>query len=401
MVRPSTGEPGHPDSLAIEEATGRGSAAQTIGIVPSFDGVRAIAVLVIVAYHAPLVQAKVMPGGFLGVDIFFVLSGFLITSILVRERARTNRIGVGSFYARRALRLLPALVAFLAVHAIWATVTGIPAHREVPAVLSALFYATNWLHASQPGVPGMGHIWSLQVEEQFYLVWPLLLVVLLSLVRRRELAALATGLLAIGFAVLRAYYFGVVWHGSAYATYVLYVWPQFRADTLLIGAFAAQLWLGGWLPKRVLAVIAWPAAAMVVWWVARVAATDHWVFYWGFPVFATAVAIVLCALVTTEWPVKRLLSIRPLCVIGIVSYGIYLWHYLMLTIVEQAWPRWGEWPQTVVGLGLTAVAVTASWFLVERPFLRLKDRITRRGVAPEGPLQGSGPGSALVEGAEG
>ncbi len=176
------------------ETTGRDLAVRTIGFVPAFDGVRAVAVLLIVVIHVtgtfiPRQRELFMPGGFLGVDIFFVLSGFLITSILLREFERRGRIRLGRFYLGRVLRLVPAIAALFVVQYLWATAIGVPRNMELPSLSTRrVTYLSIWnVHLFLvPGAtlvnhpPGLGQLWSLAVEEQFYLVWPAILLVTLT-----------------------------------------------------------------------------------------------------------------------------------------------------------------------------------------------------------------------------
>ena len=163
---------------------------RTIGFVPAFDGVRAMAVLLIVVIHVtgtfiPSQRELFMPGGFLGVDIFFALSGFLITSILLREFERWGRIRLGRFYLGRVLRLVPAVAALFLVQYLWATPSAGPHRQELPALVPGLTYLDIW-HVHFFVVPGstlvnhppaLGQLWSLAVEEQFYLLWPAILLV--------------------------------------------------------------------------------------------------------------------------------------------------------------------------------------------------------------------------------
>ena len=393
--RVSPPPPPPPPRLTVEEAVGRGAGIRTIGLVPSFDGLRAVAVLLILAWHieadyAPVAQQRWLKGGYAGVDIFFVLSGFLITSILIRQREQSEPVGLGSFYIRRALRLLPALFAFVIVQAIWASAIGVPASKEFPSILSVIFYYSNLVHTAALSAPGMGHVWSLQVEEQFYVLWPVFLVVCLALTRRRAVTAVLTGGLILGIVAYRWYTMDT--STNIFIATRVYELAQFRADTLLVGALAAQLWANGWLPKRGLSVAAWFAGAFTVWWLAEVGLNQHWIFLWGYTLLAVMVAVVVLALVQTNWPVRRVLSIKPLRIIGMVSYGIYLWHYLVFAMVGNAWPHWSAWWQAIVALTLTAGVTTASWFLVERPFLRLKDRL---GTSPRAePIESTASNSA-------
>jgi peptidoglycan/LPS O-acetylase OafA/YrhL len=372
------------DEPPIEgETTGRELAVRTIGFVPAFDGLRGVAVLLIVVIHVtgsfiPDMRAHFLPGGFLGVDIFFVLSGFLITSILLREFERTARIRLGRFYLGRVLRLLPALAVFLVVQAWWATSIGVPGNREWPAVFQGLTYLSNWRvpFLEVPGgilglPPALGQLWSLAVEEQFYLVWPLIILGCLVVFRRRVVTLWITAGLIVLIALHRAVDFGP---GSIWLT--LYARTDYRADTLLIGALAAQLWVGGWLPsKRVLRVAAWIGVGVVGIGVAFAQDTGSALYLGGYTVVGVAVAAVLLAIVDTDWSGSRLLSVRPLCVIGMVSYGFYIWHPLAFAIIGYYGTAWSTWAKVGMGLALASAMTTLSWYLVERPFLLLKDRL--------------------------
>jgi peptidoglycan/LPS O-acetylase OafA/YrhL len=370
--------------VVADEETGRGLAVRTIGFVPAFDGLRAIAVLFILDVHItgtflPSIRSTFLPGGFLGVDIFFVLSGFLITAILLREFERTRTIKMGRFYLGRVLRLVPALVAFAVVHLLWAWSIGIPGDQERPALAGSVTYLSNWgISAFKVpggllgGPPGLGHLWSLAVEEQFYLVWPLIFFVSLALFRRRQVSLAVTGALIVIVAVHRAaaYTPGLGW-------LALYSRTDFRADSLLVGAFAAQLWVCGWLPKRGLKALAWLGVAVVA--VSLLVAQDSakWLYLGGYTGIALAVAFVLLAIVETDWVGSRLLSWRGLCALGVVSYGFYIWHPLAFAMVAYYGKHWATVVQIVAGVALAVALTLASWYLVERPFLRIKDRLRR------------------------
>ena len=180
--------------------------------LPGLDGVRGVAVLAVVLSHVNRILPvswsgaevrRVTDGGWLGVDVFFVLSGFLITALLLDEQGLRGRISFGAFYMRRALRLLPALYFMLVCYAIYTYWAGLPVTAMWQSTLGAVFYVTNWLAILKPEAiaPGTGHLWSLAVEEQFYLVWPLLLTLAFGLNRRARWVIPAMAALIAGLAI--------------------------------------------------------------------------------------------------------------------------------------------------------------------------------------------------------
>lgn len=183
------------------------TAAPRLGYRPELDGLRALAVTLVVLQHTgdflvsddgpKLSGGPLFPGGFLGVDLFFVLSGFLITTLLLEEHRDRGRISFTTFYERRALRLLPALGVLLAGTTIWVAVTADGLRAHLRGVLAAVFYVWNLAVAAGVDVGdfGHGHLWSLAVEEQFYLVWPLLASGLVLVTARRPAMVVACCLL--------------------------------------------------------------------------------------------------------------------------------------------------------------------------------------------------------------
>src|SRR3954469_22242804 len=213
-----------------------------LGHVPGLADLRGIAVLLVVMLHSgtfvPSSYKGTWPGhfvrgGFLGVDLFFALSGFLITSLLLEERASSGRVNYRHFYARRGLRLLPALYAMLAAYAVYAALADISWYKTKTTLLWAVLYATNFQALIKPLslAPGLGHLWSLAIEEQFYLLWPFIFVFALS--RTRRLAPMVVGMLvAIYMIGLHRY----ALHESGAGPLGLYVRLDTRADELLLGA---------------------------------------------------------------------------------------------------------------------------------------------------------------------
>jgi peptidoglycan/LPS O-acetylase OafA/YrhL len=353
---------------------------------PALDGVRAFAVLSVLAYHLRYGWAA---GGFLGVDTFFVLSGYLITSLLIVEHARKGAISLGGFWLRRAKRLLPAVLVVLYVVGAYAALV---AHSDRLTLLrrdslATLLYVANW-HFIRSGASyfdllaepsPLRHMWSLAIEEQFYLAWPLIVFGCLRLARGRHrvLATVAVAGAAASIAVMAVQY-------RAADPSRAYFGTDARAHSLLIGALAALV-LAHWAPsgRRAAAglqVAGLAGAGAVLWSYWRVSDTGHVFYRGGSPLFDLCVAVVIAAAVQGGVsPLRSVLSRQPLRWIGQVSYGLYLWHWPMIVWLT---------PQRVGvdGLGLDAVRVAAtfavtavSYYVVERP-IRFGVRPARRVV---------------------
>jgi peptidoglycan/LPS O-acetylase OafA/YrhL len=357
--------------------------------VPALDGLRGIAVLLIFLAHTEeifllswVIQSHgngFLQGGVLGVDLFFVLSGFLITALLLREQAEHGRARLGSFYARRALRLLPALFALLAVQAIYAVVTHLPKDIEVSTIVAAVFYYLNWYWAAGNTVAaGLSNLWSLSVEEQFYLVWPALLFLFFGLRRR---VATVTAVLVIAIAVVFVHRI-MLWNDGA-SIIAIFVRTDTRADSLLIGVLLAQLWVRRRTPTRGLGIAAWIGALVFFLCVAFTRAAtgilfppkNAFLYLGGFTVVALAGAAVILATVEGRWSGSRLLSWSPLRAVGRVSYGLYLWHLAVFTAVARYCSHWPVVPEIGFAWALSAAFTIASWNVVERPFRSWKNRL--------------------------
>ncbi|WP_431968658.1 acyltransferase family protein [Actinacidiphila sp. bgisy160] len=333
------------------------------------QGLRALAVVLVVLSHAGVGR---LAGGYIGVDVFFVISGFLITSLLSRELARTGRVSLRRFYARRALRLLPAstAVGLVTLCGAWLFLSKVRFHAYVADALSSTFYVVNlrlagagtdYLQAGSPPSP-FQHYWSLAVEEQFYLLWPLLLWASWRLARRRA------GLVAAPLAVLCLVSFLL----NLSVTGVSPSWGYFGSHTRLwelgVGALLALS------TRRLERLPAWSAAAMswaglVSLLVAAVAFDDDTPFpgwYAVVPVLGAALVLAGgCA--PARYGAGWLLSLRPATWVGGLSYSWYLWHWPTLVILPAALNR----PPTVgFALVSAALALLPAWVtlhLVENP----------------------------------
>lgn len=350
-----------------------GLSIQTLGHRPELDGLRGIALLTVLGFHAVMLAPRnVMPGGFLGVDVFFVLSGFLITALLLGEQARRGTLRVGAFYRRRALRLLPALVVALAASTLHAVAMGADLRLQARAVLTTLFYVQNWANL-RLGPHPMGTLgyWSLSVEEQFYIVWPWLMLTVLALRRPTKIivGVLVAAIVMVG---LDRYY--LFTEGGWFQPYHR---TDAHADGLLVGALVAQLWARDRAPHGGVSLIAWGCLIAYVYVVLTARVSDAWLYAGGFSLVAVGTGVVILALLDRRWLPARVMATLPLVLIGRVSYGAYLWHGMVFDWVARRGPASNHAVRLTLGLGLTAAVTALSWIVIERPFLTWKERLER------------------------
>lgn len=379
------------------------------GRIPGLDGLRAVAVAGVVLYH---LGYEWIPGGFLGVDIFFVISGFLITTLLLREVYAHGRIAFGAFYLRRARRLLPALFLVLAaVLVLAATIAPDTARAVLRDTPAALVYVSNWWSIGQEQsyfeLIGRGnmlaHLWSLAVEEQFYLVWPAVLGLTCWVAPRlgvgRRRAVLVVALVGAVASTLRMAWLSV---GAGYPLDAdptrVYFGTDTHAMSVLVGAALAAVWQPLAYRARVaagaraiLAGAGLLAAAGTAYLLLTVSEYTPWLYRGGFLVVALVVALLVAAATHPASPLGGWLDVAPVRWVGERSYGIYLWHWpiLLVTRPGQDLP-WEGWWVDVARLALVLLVAEASYRFVEVPVrqgaigravARWRERANERGAA--------------------
>jgi peptidoglycan/LPS O-acetylase OafA/YrhL len=353
------------------------STARRPAHLPQLDGLRTVAVLLVLVYHvARTEELAFLPGGFVGVDVFFVLSGFLITTLLLREHGKTGSIDLRRFYVRRLWRLYPALLLVSAVVAgvlAFAPATfGLEAASPAEALVALSYGMSWWSGLELTGGPYLlGLTWSLSVEEHFYLLWPVLLIALLR--RGGGLRAV------VGVAALANAWPALLFLTGA-APDRLYYLPDSRFAQLLTGCALAALLLrrdeAGGL-GRLERAFGPAAAATALTALAVVALTGHrtdaWYWVGGMQVLGLGAALVIGHLVLhADSRLSAALRWGPLPVLGLWSYGIYLWH---LPLIRLAQPVLGDTLAVATGAALLAIPVAAaSYRFVEQPVLRWSRR---------------------------
>jgi peptidoglycan/LPS O-acetylase OafA/YrhL len=389
---------------------------------PALDGVRGVAILAVIAIHV-----GVLPGGYLGVDVFFVLSGFLITSLLIGEWDKRDGVSFRNFYLRRALRLLPALACVLAAAGVLSVLlefTGPPVDRAyglatLHTIPWVIIFSSNFVQATHPGLLPLGalrHTWSLAVEEQFYLVWPALFALLMRRgVRRRTVA----GLLG-AFAIADMAYRALLAFGGSAQDRVFYS-TDTHCDGLLVGC-ALAFWLTsgqafrfGPLAARLIKGASWAGAVILLaaFLLARLSDSPVEI---DVAVLSTAMLVTGIVCGQAPAPIDRFLSSPGMVAIGRRSYALYLWHDLLLGVGEAlVVPYTGLFPAAgghrilfasvlAAAIALSFVLADLSYRYVELPALRLKQRFSRgdlsgslRGGPEEPVLRDLGPELAKAD----
>lgn len=346
----------------------------TLAYNPALDGLRAVSILAVLAFHA---RTPGFNGGFLGVDVFFVLSGYLITRLLRDEYLATGSIALTKFWARRLMRLYPAMIVMVAAYfavAPWAFPTLTFAEVSEDAALTLLYLSD---YAPQLGAETkvLRQTWSLAAEEHFYLLWPLLALLVFRLSRQR--AVLALMLLFVAATLWR-------WHQMDALPRFWSVYPRFdtHASGLVLGCA-----LGLWLPKvdpRWGTVGAIGLAALVF----TVTFRSYFSARYGFTLAEISTALIIMS--SPAW-----LVVRPLPWLGRMSYGMYLWHYPVMWWMKGNGYGWES--TLLIGGGFSVVAAAASYYLIERRFRKSRSPEELQRDVIEVPIQVRATESRHVE----
>ena len=358
-----------------------------LGNRPALTGIRALAMATVLVYHA---NFGTMPGSWVALQIFFVLSGFLITAMMASEAQRHGRISLTRFYSRRAVRLLPPLFLAVALVAIYATFVHVyeTSQRVWGDSFAALFYYADYRSAlgHAPFLGFFAPAWSLSVEEQFYIIWAVLLAVAVSRGRR----PLAYGIAVTGMllsAIDRTWMSVAAPHfTSAIATRTYYAFDT-RADALFFGCILGLMAADGyfqrlpqWVP-RVLTAAAAAAAVMFVWVLFKVPVWSFGTMVWWQPITTVASAILIMYFVLCPHSTgTRFVGLGVFVFLGELSYTVYLVHFgvYLALLPGQRGTHWSFWPTELLRLAVIVGIATASWFLIERPLARWRARSAAR-----------------------
>lgn len=360
------------DESAIYPCTVEGREFRISGL----DGLRALAVTVVFLSHLPIALHslgnpgwyEVFPNaGFLGVNLFFVMSGFLITHRLLVTSRDGERPSFRRFWVHRAARILPAVSVFLVVHAAYAVFAGFPPYGsvgdEVLMIVSTLLQFPHYaILADIDNLSDNGALWSLGVEGQFYLAWPLVTWFLLRRVRRGEWIVMLLVLLVVALSRHRANVY------DALGSFDTYLRTDTRIESLIIGSAGAFAWMRTDLvSKRLMGALALPAlAGMIVIFLNATQGSDF-VWHWGMSLFDVCALVVVMGLAMGTSPLSGVLEWRPVAWVGMVSYGLYIWQVPTLHILLRHADSLGDPTQGVVAVVSTFVLATMSWYLLEKP----------------------------------
>jgi len=374
-----------------QQSTVAGRSATGADRIPALDGLRGVALLIIMGFHFGVGWLQ---GGFFSLDIFYVLSGYLITGLLLGEYGRRGRIVLSAFWLRRARRLLPALLVVLAVVTLYVRFVATPGlYPEFRmSALSALFYFSNWWQiaassnyfAVTGAVSPLTHTWSLAVEEQFYLVWPLIVLAVLHCSRTFARGVRLVLVLSLAGVLSSAAAMALLFGPTANLTR-LYFGTDTHAQSILLGSVLActltlvQMRRGaeGMAPaaaspagRHVLTVLGIAGFAGTVALTYLLRGTSGFDYQGGFLLSAgSAAAIIVGAVCVPSGPVAKLLSLRPLLWIGTISYGAYLWHFPVYLYVDPARTGQTGLPLLALRFGSTVALAAASYYLIERPVM--------------------------------
>jgi peptidoglycan/LPS O-acetylase OafA/YrhL len=348
------------------------SAATTSRHIPSLDGIRAVSFLIVFSSHA--LSGYLFPGA-LGVTVFFFLSGYLITTLMRAEYEKNAKVNLRHFWLRRALRILPPLYLVVLGSVLLALAVYPPGTVRSPAVASQLLFYANYYHGAAE-VPGTSVIWSLAVEEHFYLLFPLLYVAM----QRWRLSGIHQAWLLWGLcAMVLIWRYVLVIAMHAPLGRILLA-TDTRIDSILFGC-ALAVWNNPILDRPVLApnllkYLLVPLAVVVL-LASAYASSTALSYTWSFSLQGVALTVLFVGAIRLhDWPPFRVLNWRPVVLIGVLSYSLYLVHDVLLAVVVQAWKLPHASFRAVVALSLSVLVAWAIYAVVEKPCVRLRKQLT-------------------------
>lgn len=347
--------------------------------MPGLDGLRALSVLAVIAYHLNLKWAQ---GGLIGVDIFFVISGYLITDQIIQEWKKNDQFDIINFWVRRMRRLMPAMIAMLIFISVWLIMTD-PSRLKVLSgdIVSSLFYANNWwlifhevsYFESFGPVSPIGHLWSLSIEEQFYLIWPIVLLLALKFLRHRG----KLFLFIIACAAVSAVLMGVLYEPGMDPSRVYYG-TDTRMFSLLIGAALAIVWPCKKLSRNVSAparivmdTVGFLGLGVLILLMYQMNEYDEMLYYGGFAIIALITAVVIAVLAHPNSILGKLMGSKPLTFLGVRSYSLYVWHFPVIILTTPKVITEGvSVSHTVLQLAASFILALLSYKYIEEPFRR-------------------------------
>ena len=361
--------------LINSRADARASLPSAARHIPSLDGIRAVSFMLVFATHTGV---RTFISGDFGVTVFFFLSGFLITTLMRSEFDRNGSVNIRHFWLRRALRILPPFYVVVLAATLTALILYPPGTVYWPAMAAELlFYANYWgIYGINREAPGTGVVWSLAVEEQFYLLFPLLYISFQKLrVPRSGQTWLLWGLCAL----ILAWRCALVMAMHADSTRI-YIATDTRVDSVLFGC-ALAVWNNPVLDEptgspglwKFLLLPAALAALLICFLIQGIVFRETWYF----SIQGAALTLVFIAAIRFHtWPLFRFLNWRPVVFIGTLSYSLYLVHDVLLRAVARLWPLSHGWQRAPISLAASIIAAWAIYVLVERPCARLRKRLT-------------------------
>jgi len=350
-----------------------------LGYQKWIDGIRGVAILFVILYHLNLI-----PGGFLGVDVFFVLSGFLITTILIEEWTLNGTINLFFFYLRRALRLTPALVVTLLMGFFYSYFfCSTEQHQNyISEMKVAACYFTNWCTIHLVLMPTLGHTWSLAVEEQFYIIWPVVLLLMLKFGFRSSQLIFVVCFGIIYSAILRLFLFRYYYDPNPDFLYLLrlYMGLDTRADALLVGCLIAFLLFYKIIPESqktiwIVRGVSLFSICLLCYLAFNFPLTYRRYYQGFFLIVSVAVGVIIVQLKIAPLSIQTaILEFKPLVGLGKISYGLYLFHHPIM--------HWFGPNKMFIAILLSLMVAITSYFVVEIPFLKLKNKLRPKKQVP-------------------